>query len=124
MTETQQFPSSARMHRKREFDEVYRAGMRLNAFPLRVRALKKEAGESRLGLSIGRKAGNAVVRNRWKRAIREAFRLHRHELAEPYDLVISTSWQACQDDVGRVDEAFAQIVRTLSSRATAGEQER
>ena len=123
MTETQRFPSSARMRRKKEFDEVYRAGMRLNAFPLRVRALKKEAGESRLGLSIGRKAGNSVVRNRWKRAIREAFRLHRHELAEPYDLVISNSWQASEDDVERVDEALVQIVRTLNSRAPVGERE-
>jgi len=123
MSERYRFPRSARIRRKREFDRVYRAGIRLNAFPLRARALKRESGESRLGLSIGGKTGNAVLRNRWKRAIREAFRRHRRELAEPYDLVVSSSWQACQDDVGRVEEAFVQIVRTLNSLAAVGERE-
>jgi len=123
MSETGRFPRSARIRRKKEFEQVYRTGIRLTAFPLRARALRRESGESRLGLSIGGKVGKAVLRNRWKRAIREAFRRHRQELVEPYDLVVSCSWQACQDDVERVEEAFVQIVRTLNSLAAVGEQE-
>lgn len=42
----------------------------------------------RLGLSVSRKVGNAVVRNRWKRLIREAFRLSRRRLPEGIDLVV------------------------------------
>ena len=47
-----------------------------------------DVGWSRLGLSVGRKLGNAVARNRYKRALREAFRLSQHDLPSGVDYVL------------------------------------
>src|SRR6266436_5891386 len=43
---------------------------------------------SRLGVITGRKIGHAVIRTRARRLLREAFRLHQLELAQPIDLVL------------------------------------
>ena len=43
----------------------------------------------RLGISIGKSAGNAVIRNRLKRLIRETFRLNQHTISAGFDYVVT-----------------------------------
>ena len=83
-----QFPRSSRICRKADFEEVFSKGVRWSTRHLR--AVVHEAGrdESRLGLAVSRKVGNAVVRNRLKRRLREIFRVERSLAPAHRDLIL------------------------------------
>jgi ribonuclease P protein component len=82
------FAKSQHILTQAEFDRVYASEAYAADDVLVVKAAANESGVTRLGLSISRKVGNAVARNRWKRLIREAFRLTQHELPLGLDLVV------------------------------------
>ena len=64
---------------KRDFDEIF--GIRRSAAGrcLIIYASRNDLGYNRLGLVVGRKAGPAPTRNRFKRLVREAFRLTKND---------------------------------------------
>jgi ribonuclease P protein component len=82
------FPRSRRLRRPQEFEAVRTARAVKNAGPLRIAARPGRLPHHRLGLVVSRRAGNAVVRNRIKRMLREAFRGLQHDLPGGYDLVV------------------------------------
>ncbi|HEB97907.1 MAG TPA: ribonuclease P protein component, partial [Thiotrichales bacterium] len=82
MTRSQGFPRQARLTRPAEFRRVFADGLRSGNRHMLVVAAPNDQGQARLGLAISRKVSpRAVVRNRLKRLIREAFRQRRARLA-------------------------------------------
>jgi ribonuclease P protein component len=79
-----------RLSRSGEFERVYREGRSHASRHLVVYAFPRadEDTEARLGVSVGRKVGGAVERNRMKRLLREAFWATAEELREGHDFVI------------------------------------
>jgi ribonuclease P protein component len=85
-------PRRRRLSRSADFDRVYREGnSRGNRFLVLYSFARREdepGGSARLGLSVSRKIGRAVQRNKVKRAIREAFSKLDPAVPEGHDYVV------------------------------------
>ncbi len=76
-----------RLRRRREFLAVQERGRKLHGGAYVVLGLPNTTGAPRLGVTVSSRIGNAVVRNRVKRWVREAFRAAAPELPS-MDLVV------------------------------------
>lgn len=88
------FRRSQRLGHARDYQAILKGRMSRPSGPLVVHARAGTTGSHRLGLSVGRRVGVAVVRNRIKRRLREAFRhvchaLPRTRTGEPLDFVVA-----------------------------------
>lgn len=77
-----------RLTRPSQFRAVYDKGRKVVGRGLILWALPSSAPGIRLGVVASRRVGGSVQRNRARRLLREAFRLHRFEMKGPADVVI------------------------------------
>lgn len=82
------FLKQQHLRKSEDFRRVYDAAQRAGDEHLLIMALVNNLPWTRIGLSVSRKHGNAVRRNRRKRLLREAFRLTQHQLAAGLDLIL------------------------------------
>ncbi len=102
-----------------DFDRVHRRDTYAADSVLVVRGCENHLPYTRLGLSVSRRVGPAVVRNRWKRLIREAFRQSRHRLPDGLDLVVRPRKGAkpnCSEVAKSLPILAKQIAERLSRR--------
>jgi ribonuclease P protein component len=107
-----------RLSRSRDFDDVYRRGRSVSTRFLTLYWFTREdpVGDPRLGLAVPREVGNAVVRNRIKRQLRELFgeRLDRVPATNDYVLKVRKGLPEAVDANGfgwlaeRLDEVLGK----------------
>jgi ribonuclease P protein component len=115
------FPKAARLLKHADFERVYKTGRRhfsgnMTVFFLRRTQRKDSSGAGdtpRVGFTVSRALGPAVVRNRIRRRVREAVRRHLPRLRMPVDVVInpkkSALTAAFTQLADEVQRAFAKI---------------
>lgn len=90
----------------RDFKRLYYKGGCVSSDILVVYYRRNSLKCNRLGITVGKKIGGAVVRNRAKRLIRESYRLIENEVAKNYDIVI-----VCRSKMAEAD--FKQVSGTI-----------
>ena len=104
-----------RLSRSGEFERVYREGRSHASRHLVVYAFPRAEGDDtdpRLGVSVGRKVGGAIERNRVKRLLREAFWSAAADLPERHDFGI-VARPASSELAERGEQAIEESLREL-----------
>jgi ribonuclease P protein component len=82
-------PKSHLLRTTGEFQRVYQTGQRLRGNGFALIFLPNTLPYNRLGISVQKKTGNSVRRNRIKRLVREVFRLNRELFPQASDIVVT-----------------------------------
>ncbi len=115
------FPKGFRLRKRREFLAVAAGGRRLGGrhflFLVRRRDLgtSSVAGPTRFGITVTKKIGNAVIRNRIKRIVREGCRSSAPLFPGGFDLVIVARFSAATAASHETVAEIAQLARRLTS---------
>jgi ribonuclease P protein component len=109
------FPRSVRLLRHADFERVYKQGRRHFASHMTVFYLPRQEAEGvRVGFTVGKVLGGAVVRNRMKRRLREAVRLQGRIQAamdvviNPKKTLLTAAFTDVQNEIRRAFEVIAR----------------
>ena len=115
------FSRDDRLRKRREFEECYATGVRVTGRHIQVFLLAgRPGGRPRLGISVPRRVGNAVARNRVRRRLREIFRRNRAVLPPGgFDLAVNARPSASSAAFSELGEDYRSAVSRALSRLPA-----
>ncbi|MBU6239110.1 MAG: ribonuclease P protein component [Planctomycetes bacterium] len=113
--QSERFPRRSKLSGQNAFDRVFSAKNFASDPVLIIHCVKNGLTYSRLGISASRRLGNAVVRNYWKRLIREAFRRQQAQLPIGLDLVVRPQRNAVPDSAA-IAKSMLSLARRLHRR--------
>src|SRR5262245_10659093 len=104
------FGPDDRARRKTDFDEAYARGVRIPSRYFTFIAHPSSHDHTRLGLTLSRKVGGAVVRNSVRRRLREVFRRNRNDRWPRANVVLHVHPVAAQASYADLEAAFLQAM--------------
>ena len=110
----ERYPKSARLVRPQDFSRTFNSKVYAADHVLVINAATNNSNESRLGLAVSRKVGNAVVRNRWKRLIREAFRRNKSALPN-LDFVVRPR-KGAEPNFSAIETSLKRLSKKIAHR--------
>ena len=104
------FPKTERLLNRKDFVNLNRSGKRYRIKHFTVISKENGLDISRLGITVNKKIGNAVKRNKVKRLVREFFRLNKGHAPKGHDIVIIANRGAEGLVLGKIIEELGEII--------------
>ena len=108
------FRKADRILKRREFLELSKFGRRIQNEHFIAYFSPGQYNRSRLGVTVTKKVGKAVTRNKIKRFVREFFRLKRHSLSGNWDVNIIAKWQSANISAEKAYRSLQNIFGRIS----------
>ncbi len=112
------FPKKVRLLKRAQFLTLSKQGEKVHTDSFLAIVLKGTAQNNRIGITISKKVGNAVERNRIKRIIREYFRHNKENISGPNDINIiakkGLTTLSNRQIIERLDKLFTKIALNIS----------
>ncbi len=90
------------------FRRLYATSGHANGY-LVLYARKNRMNTNRVGVTVGKKLGHAVVRNRVRRRLREVYRLNEEQFTPGWDIVVVARSRCIKADFGKLTQAYLSL---------------
>ena len=111
---SEEFPRSIRIVRSSDYRTLYKTGRKVHSEHFVLFGRTNGVGHPRLGITVSRKIGSAVVRNRIKRIFREIFRRSLHEIPGQLDIVVNAKAGCIGIDYRELRSEFLNAAQRLA----------
>jgi len=105
------------LRNSREFRKVYDKGKSIANRYLVLFYLENNLDYNRVGISVTKKIGKAVTRNKVKRLIKEGFRVHSDKVKNGYDLIFLSRIRANQATFKEIESAINHLIKKSGLKA-------
>lgn len=92
------------------FQRLYRTNGQANGY-LVLYARKNRTNTNRVGITVSKKLGHAVVRNRVRRRLREVYRLNEAKFQPGWDIVVVARTKAVSAEFSRLQESYLELAQ-------------
>lgn len=90
------------------FRRLYATPAQANGY-LVLYARRNRSAQNRVGVTVGKKLGHAVVRNRVRRRLREVYRLNEAKFAPGWDIVVVARSRCIKADFQKLTQAYLSL---------------
>ena len=112
-TASEEFPHKVRIVRSSDYRMLYREGRRIQSERFVLFGRENRIGHHRLGITVSKKVGGAVIRNRTKRLFREIFRRSSVEIPSHYDILVNARSACAGAEYVELRAEFLEAARRL-----------
>ncbi|HET9533394.1 MAG TPA: ribonuclease P protein component [Blastocatellia bacterium] len=110
------FPKTERVLKREEFQRIYQQGQKVQARYFTAFVLPTEDRQPRIGITVTRKFGKSVERNRARRLLREVFRKNKWLVPHGVDIVINVKAALSEADFRELESDFVTFLERVGNK--------